>query len=67
MKFEISLWVSICVLVGFMVVCGIKITRHRERVVMPAAYKAWAKHTGNSNELTYEEWRDLIRVQPNIR
>lgn len=34
----------------------------KERIEMPRAYKAWVKHTGNTNNLTFEEWRDLVRV-----
>lgn len=35
---------------------------HREKVVMPEAYQAWVKQTGNTNQLTYEEWRSLMRA-----
>ena len=32
----------------------------RETVTMPAAYAAWCKLSGNSNLLTYAEWRALV-------
>lgn len=35
---------------------------HKERVQMPKAYKAWVKQTGNTNQLTYREWRALMRA-----
>jgi len=37
--------------------------RHKEKVAMPAAYAAWVKHTGNPNELAYDEWRSLMNAK----
>jgi len=42
---------------------------HKETVDMPKAYQAWVKQTGNPKELTYEEWRRLLRAtekSPNV-
>lgn len=35
---------------------------YKSTVTMPAAYQAWVKQTGNPKELTYEEWRSLMRA-----
>lgn len=29
---------------------------------MPEAYRAWVKQTGNEKQLTYAEWRSLVRA-----
>ena len=35
---------------------------HKERTEMPAAYAAWVKQSGNPKELTYDEWRVLMKA-----
>lgn len=38
---------------------------HREKVLMPAAFEVWVKQTGNESQLTYAEWRTLMRASEN--
>ena len=40
---------------------------HHENVTLPRAYGAWVKQTGNENQLTFEEWRSLVKVTEEAR
>ncbi len=56
MKFTLVEWLVVAAIV--LLVGGVVLGEFRkERVTMPAAFKAWEKQTGNENHLTYEEWR----------
>lgn len=44
------------------VVTVVFVERHHETVVMPEGYRAWVKQTGNEKDLTYGEWRALMRA-----
>jgi hypothetical protein len=33
-----------------------------ETVIMPRTFAAWCKETGNPKSLSYDEWRDLVRM-----
>lgn len=46
---------SLCAIMVFLVY-------HKETVEMPNAFAAWEKQTGNEKNLTYEEWRALMRA-----
>lgn len=53
---------TIIALMSFLVFSCYYIERYKATVTMPAAYQAWVKQTGNPKELTYEEWRSLMRA-----
>ena len=38
------------------------VVAHLDNVEMSEAYTAWVKNTGNTQELSYEEWRALMKV-----
>ena len=35
---------------------------YRESVLLPEAFAAWEKQTGNEKRLTFDEWRSLVRA-----
>ena len=57
-------WVLVAIagIVGLMVLLTGYGVHRRESVTMSAAYAAWCKLNGNSNALTYDEWRALVRA-----
>lgn len=51
----------VCVIVMLLLTLAFS-SNHKESVEMPKAYAAWVKQTGNAKNLTYEEWRALVRA-----
>lgn len=54
-------WVIIAIIVALLSIV-VWSCHYKATVTMPAAYQAWVKQTGNPKELTYEEWRSLMRA-----
>lgn len=64
MKLSKTEFVIILAIIGLVGILFL-INHHKETVTMPEAYKAWVKLTGNTNDLSYKEWRNLIRSTEN--
>lgn len=66
MKSTVSLVEVVLIVAVIVLLCVLGWSvHHRESVTMPKAYKAWVKQTGNTNALSYDEWRALIRANEN--
>ena len=61
--------IEVCIVVAIFALLAVIVfgNLHKERTEMPAAYAAWVKQTGNTKELTYDEWRTLMRANERQR
>jgi Tfp pilus assembly major pilin PilA len=69
MKLKEFTWIEyLVVVVVIMLVAGaIGGAIFNESVEKPKQYQAWCKQTGNPNEITYQEWRSLERLEAEKR
>lgn len=59
--------VIVVAIIGLLAAIVLGVHHHKEKVVMPAAYSAWVKQTGNPKELSYDEWRTLMKANERQR
>lgn len=56
-----NLEVITAVVVILIIAGAFMILLHDRKVSLPNSYKAWVKQTGNPKELTFSEWKALLR------
>jgi hypothetical protein len=62
LKSEVGIIALFLILIAGLIWWCFAYENHKEKIVMPEGFSAWVKQTGNSNDLSYAEWRALLRA-----